>query len=34
MRVHPTEGVGAIVIGNATKYDIDAVAELALDFRS
>jgi Beta-lactamase len=34
MRVYPTEGVGAIVIGNATKYDIDAVAELALDFRS
>jgi CubicO group peptidase (beta-lactamase class C family) len=34
MRVYPTEGVGAIVIGNATKYDVDSVATLALDFRS
>jgi CubicO group peptidase (beta-lactamase class C family) len=34
MRIYPTERVGVIVIGNATKYEIDAVAELALDFRS
>jgi CubicO group peptidase (beta-lactamase class C family) len=34
MRAYPTEGVGAIVIGNATKYDVDAVAELALEFRA
>jgi CubicO group peptidase (beta-lactamase class C family) len=34
MRIYPTEGVGVVVIGNATKYDIDAVAELALEFRS
>ena len=32
-RAYAEEGVGAVVIGNATKYDIDAVAELALDFR-
>jgi len=30
MRLYPTEGVGAIVMGNATKYDVDAVAALAL----
>ena len=34
MRVYPTEGVGAVVIGNATKYDVDSVASLALEFRS
>lgn len=34
MRAYPSLGVGTIVIGNATKYDIDAVAELALDFQS
>jgi CubicO group peptidase (beta-lactamase class C family) len=32
MRVYPTVGVGAIVMGNATKYDVDAVASLALGF--
>jgi len=31
MRLYPTVGVGAIVMGNATKYDVDAVAALALD---
>lgn len=34
MRIYPTEGVGAIVIGNATKYDVDSVASLALEFRA
>lgn len=33
MRMYPTEGVGAVVMGNATKYDVDAVARLALDYR-
>ena len=33
MRVYPAEGVGALVIGNATKYDVDSVASLALEFR-
>jgi CubicO group peptidase (beta-lactamase class C family) len=33
MRMYPTEGVGAVVIGNATKYDVDAVAALALEYR-
>jgi CubicO group peptidase (beta-lactamase class C family) len=32
MRLYPTAGVGAIVMGDATKYDIDAVASIALDF--
>ncbi len=31
MRIYPTLGVGAIVLGNATKYDIDPIARLALD---
>ena len=30
IRIYPTVGVGAAVMGNATKYDIDAVARLAL----
>ena len=30
MRLYPTVGVGAVVMGNATKYDVDAVAALAL----
>jgi len=30
IRVYPTRGVGIAVMGNATKYDIDAVAALAL----
>jgi CubicO group peptidase (beta-lactamase class C family) len=32
IRLYPSAGVGAAVMGNATKYDIDAVAELALAF--
>ena len=32
MRMYPSVGVGAVVMGNATKYDIDAVARLALEF--
>jgi CubicO group peptidase (beta-lactamase class C family) len=34
VRLYPTVGVGAVVMGNATKYDVDAIASLALDFRS
>ncbi len=30
MRIYPTLGIGVIVMGNATKYDIDAIARLAL----
>lgn len=30
MRLYPTRGVGVVVMGNATKYPIDAVASLAL----
>jgi CubicO group peptidase (beta-lactamase class C family) len=30
IRIYPTRGVGIAVMGNATKYDIDAVAALAL----
>ncbi len=30
IRAYPTRGVGIAVMGNATKYEIDAVAELAL----
>ena len=30
IRIYPTRGVGIVVMGNATKYDIDAVAALAL----
>ena len=30
IRTYPTRGVGIAVMGNATKYEIDAVAELAL----
>ena len=30
MRIYPTEGVGAVVMGNATKFDIEPVARLAL----
>lgn len=33
MRMYPTEHVGAVVMGIATKYDVDAVARLALDCR-
>ena len=32
MRLYPTAGVGALVIGNATKYDVEAVAALALGY--
>jgi CubicO group peptidase (beta-lactamase class C family) len=31
IRMYPTLGIGAAVMGNATKYDIDAVARLALE---
>ena len=31
IRIYPTRGVGIAVMGNATKYKIDAVAELALN---
>jgi len=31
IRIYPSEGVGIAVMGNATKYDIDGVAALALD---
>ena len=31
MRIYPSVGVGAVVMGNSTKYDIDAVAKLALE---
>jgi CubicO group peptidase (beta-lactamase class C family) len=34
MRLYPTVGVGVVVMGNSTKYDIDAVARLALDYPS
>jgi CubicO group peptidase (beta-lactamase class C family) len=34
MRSYPTRGVGAVVMGNATKYDVHAVARLALDASS
>ena len=30
IRIYPSRGVGVAVMGNATKYDIDAVAELAI----
>jgi CubicO group peptidase (beta-lactamase class C family) len=30
MRIYPTRGVGIVVMGNATKYDIDAVVSAAL----
>jgi CubicO group peptidase (beta-lactamase class C family) len=30
LRVYPTRGIGVAVMGNATKYDIDRVAALAL----
>lgn len=32
MRLYPTAGVGVVVMGNATKYHLDAVAGLALDY--
>ena len=32
MRIYPSLGIGAVVMGNSTKYDIDAVAKLALEF--
>jgi CubicO group peptidase (beta-lactamase class C family) len=34
MRMYPSERVGAVVMGNSTKYDIDSIARLALEFRS
>ncbi|MGZ4490161.1 MAG: serine hydrolase domain-containing protein [Nocardioidaceae bacterium] len=32
MRMYVAERVGAVVMGNATSYDVDAVARLALDY--
>jgi CubicO group peptidase (beta-lactamase class C family) len=32
MRMYPTLGVGAVVFGNTTKYDVDAVVDLAKEF--
>jgi hypothetical protein len=34
MRIYPTIGIAALVMGNATKYQVDAVAWLALDYAS
>jgi CubicO group peptidase (beta-lactamase class C family) len=34
MRMYPSLSVGAVVMGNSTNYDIDTVANLALEFRS
>jgi len=34
IRLYPTAGVGAVVMGNSTKYDIDSIASLALAFSS
>ena len=34
MRLYPSLGVGIVVMGNATKYDIDKVAALAVRFPS
>jgi CubicO group peptidase (beta-lactamase class C family) len=33
MRLYPTAGVGAVVMGNATRYPVDDVARLALAYR-
>ena len=33
MRMYPSLRVGAVVMGNSTKYDVGAVASLALDFQ-
>lgn len=32
LRMYPSQRVGAVVMGNSTKYDIDAIARLALEF--
>jgi CubicO group peptidase (beta-lactamase class C family) len=32
MRLYPTLGVGAVVMGNSTKYDVDAAAALAREY--
>ena len=34
MRLYPTAQVGAVVMGNSTKYPIDAIARLAVEFRA
>jgi CubicO group peptidase (beta-lactamase class C family) len=34
IRIYPSLGLGVIVMGNATRYRVDAVAKLGLDFRS
>lgn len=33
MRLYPSEGVGAVVMGNATAFDAAAVSRLALEYR-
>jgi CubicO group peptidase (beta-lactamase class C family) len=33
LRLYPSLGLGAVVMGNATSYDVDAVASLALAYR-
>jgi hypothetical protein len=30
IRIYPSRGIGVAVMGNATKYDIDAVARMAI----
>ena len=34
MRLYPSLGIGVVVMGNATTYDIDAVARLGLTHTS
>ena len=34
IRLYPSDGVGAVVMGNSTRYDVDAIVRLALAFRS
>jgi CubicO group peptidase (beta-lactamase class C family) len=31
MRLYPSRAIGVVVMGNTTKYDVDAVARLALE---
>jgi len=31
MRLYPTRGLGVVVLGNATSYDVDAIAALAVE---
>jgi hypothetical protein len=34
MRLYPSLGIGVVVMGNASRYDIDAVARLGLTYTS